>query len=97
MPSPAAAALTRAIAAADPAVVLVPGTTAGRDYAPLVAARLGAGLAADCVSFAVEDGALVGNASGARRPRADTNHVSRSADRPWRRCDPGALPKRSPV
>ncbi len=59
MPSAAAAALTRAIAAADPAVVLVPGTTAGRDYAPLVAARLGVGLAADCVSFAVEDGALV--------------------------------------
>jgi len=59
MPSTAAAALTRAIEAADPAVVLVPGTTAGRDYAPLVAARLGAGLAPDCVSFAVEDGALV--------------------------------------
>jgi electron transfer flavoprotein alpha subunit len=59
MPSTAAAALTRAIAAAAPAVVLVPGTTAGRDYAPLVAARLGAGLAADCVSFAVADGALV--------------------------------------
>jgi electron transfer flavoprotein alpha subunit len=59
MPSTAAAALTQAIEAADPAVVLVPGTTAGRDYAPLVAARLGVGLAADCVSFAVEDGALV--------------------------------------
>lgn len=59
MPSTAAAALTRAIEAADPAVVLVPGTTAGRDYAPLVAAHLGAGLAADCVSFSVEDGALV--------------------------------------
>jgi len=58
MPSPAAAALTRAIAATDPAVVLVPGTTAGRDYAPLVAARLGAGLAADCVGFAVDNGAL---------------------------------------
>jgi electron transfer flavoprotein alpha subunit len=59
MPSTAAAALTRAIEAADPAVVLVPGTTAGRDYAPLVAARLGVGLAADCVSFSVEDGALM--------------------------------------
>jgi electron transfer flavoprotein alpha subunit len=59
MPSTAAAALTRAIAVVAPAVVLVPGTTAGRDYAPLVAARLGAGLAADCVSFAVADGALV--------------------------------------
>jgi electron transfer flavoprotein alpha subunit len=58
MPSPAAAALTRAIAATDPAVVLVPGTTAGRDYAPLVAARLGIGLAADCVGFAVDSGAL---------------------------------------
>ena len=78
MPLPAAAALAQAIAAADPAVVLVPGTTAGRDYAPLVAARLGAGLAADCVSFAVENGALT-----AMRPvlggRALTaNHVSRS-------------------
>jgi electron transfer flavoprotein alpha subunit len=59
MPSTAAAALTHAIAAADPAIVLVPGTTAGRDYAPLVAARLGVGLAADCVSFDIEDGALV--------------------------------------
>jgi electron transfer flavoprotein alpha subunit len=58
MPSTAAAALTRAIAVVDPAVVLVPGTTAGRDYAPLVAARLGVGLAADCVSFGVEEGAL---------------------------------------
>jgi electron transfer flavoprotein alpha subunit len=59
MPSAAAAALTRAIAVADPVVVLIPGTTAGRDYAPLVAARLGAGLAADCVSFAVAGGVLV--------------------------------------
>jgi electron transfer flavoprotein alpha subunit len=58
-PATGAAALTRAIEAADPAVVLVPGTTAGRDYAPLFAARLGLGLAADCVSFAVEDGVLV--------------------------------------
>jgi electron transfer flavoprotein alpha subunit len=58
MPLPAAAALTQAIAATDPAVVLVPGTTAGRDYAPVVAARLGTGLAADCVSFTVENGAL---------------------------------------
>ena len=57
-PAPAAAALMQAIAATQAAVVLVPGTTAGRDYAPLVAARLGAGLAADCVSFAVDAGAL---------------------------------------
>src|SRR5688500_13440368 len=44
MPSAAAAALTRAIAAAEPAGVLVPGTTAGRGDAPLGAARHGGGL-----------------------------------------------------
>jgi electron transfer flavoprotein alpha subunit len=59
LPNAAAAALAQAIARTNPAVVLVPGTTAGRDYAPLVAARLGAGLAADCVDFIVEDGRLV--------------------------------------
>ena len=55
----ASAVLTRVIGDVVPAVVLVPGTTAGRDYAPRVAARLGVGLAADCVEFGVEDGALV--------------------------------------
>ena len=55
----AAAVLARAIAEVGPSVVLVPGTTIGRDYAPRVAARLGVGLAADCLSFSVEDGALV--------------------------------------
>ena len=54
LPSTAAAVLTRAIAETGPRVVLVPGTTAGRDYAPLVAARLGAGLAADVISFEVQ-------------------------------------------
>jgi len=58
LPGPAAAALEQAIASVEPSVVVVPGTTAGRDYAPLVAARLDAGLAADCVEFAVENGAL---------------------------------------
>ncbi len=58
MPAAAAAALTQAIAATSPAVVLVPGTTAGRDYAPLVAARLGVGLAADCVTISVDDGVV---------------------------------------
>ena len=43
----------------DPAVVLIPGTTAGRDYAPRLAARLRTGLAADCVDLHVEDGSLV--------------------------------------
>jgi electron transfer flavoprotein alpha subunit len=58
MPAAAAAVLIQVISQAQPAVVLVPGTTAGRDYAPLVAARLGAGLAADCVDFSIEDGTL---------------------------------------
>jgi electron transfer flavoprotein alpha subunit len=55
----AAAVLARAIGEVEPSVVLVPGTTSGRDYGPTVAARLGVGVAADCVGFAVEDGALV--------------------------------------
>ena len=63
LPLAAAAVLRGAIAETEPGVVLVPGTTAGRDYAPLAAAGLGVGLAADCVEFAFEDGAL-----GATRP-----------------------------
>ncbi|MGH2532355.1 MAG: electron transfer flavoprotein subunit alpha/FixB family protein [Thermomicrobiales bacterium] len=43
----------------QPAVVLIAGTTAGRDYAPRLAARLRAGIAADCVDLAVDDGAIV--------------------------------------
>ncbi len=51
--------VTRAIEEVKPTIVLMPGTTAGRDYAPRVAARLGLGLAADCVDLHVEDGGLV--------------------------------------
>jgi electron transfer flavoprotein alpha subunit len=58
LPAVAAAAVTEAIQRTNPAVVLMPGTTAGRDYAPLVAARLKAGLAADCVEMVAQDGAL---------------------------------------
>ena len=53
------ALVAQAIAQTAPAVVLAPGTTAGRDYLPRVAARLGVGLAADCVELSVEDGAVV--------------------------------------
>src|SRR5436190_7020591 len=35
-PGAGAAALEQAISATNPAIVLVPGTTAGRDYAPIV-------------------------------------------------------------
>jgi electron transfer flavoprotein alpha subunit len=53
------AVVAKAIDEVKPAVVLMPGTTSGRDYAPRVAARLGLGLAADCVDLHVEDGSLV--------------------------------------
>jgi electron transfer flavoprotein alpha subunit len=68
----AAAAVERAIAEVSPAVVLVPGTTAGRDYAPIVAARLGVGLAADCIELAMTEGAL-----SALRPVLGGRAVSR--------------------
>ncbi len=53
------AILAQVIRDTNPAVVLMPGTTAGRDYAPRLAARLRTGLAADAVDLAVEDGSLV--------------------------------------
>lgn len=56
---PAATALAAAIEQAQPAIVLAPGTTAGRDYAPRLAARLGVASASDCVDVTVEDGTLV--------------------------------------
>jgi electron transfer flavoprotein alpha subunit len=51
--------VAQAVGDVNPAVVLMPGTTSGRDYAPRLAARLGLGLAADCVDLKVEDGGLV--------------------------------------
>jgi len=58
-----ARALAQAITAARPSVVLVPFTAIGKDLAPRIAAKVGAGLASDCVGFEVKGGALV-----ARRP-----------------------------
>jgi electron transfer flavoprotein alpha subunit len=60
---PYARALAQAVTEAKPAAVLVPFTAMGKDLAPRAAARLGAGLVSDCVSFAVKDGRLQ-----ARRP-----------------------------
>jgi len=58
-----AAGYTRAVVAAveavKPAAVLFSASSMGRDLAPRVAARLGAGLATDCVSLAVEGGRLI--------------------------------------
>lgn len=56
-------ALAKACEETQPAAVLVPFTALGRDLAPRLAARLGAGLASDCVVLEVKDGRLVG-----RRP-----------------------------
>jgi electron transfer flavoprotein alpha subunit len=58
-----ARALARAIADSKPAVVLVPFTAMGKDLAPRVAAKVGAGLASDCVALEAKGGRLV-----ARRP-----------------------------
>jgi electron transfer flavoprotein alpha subunit len=62
----------QAAALVQPAVILAPGTTAGRDYAPVVAARLGAGLAADCTEVTAEGGQI-----SALRPVLGGRAVSR--------------------
>ena len=60
---PYARAVAQVVAGAKASVVLVPFTAMGRDLAPRVAARVGAGLVSDCVALAVKDGRLE-----ARRP-----------------------------
>jgi electron transfer flavoprotein alpha subunit len=47
--------LVDAIRSREPAAVLFSATTTGRDLAPRVAARIGAGLAADCTDLFVDD------------------------------------------
>jgi electron transfer flavoprotein alpha subunit len=58
-----ARALAGVITTSKPTVVLLPFTALGKDLAPRVAARVGAGLVSDCVQLAVKDGRLQ-----ARRP-----------------------------
>ncbi len=58
-----ARALGQVITETKPSVVLVPFTAMGKDLAPRVAAKVGAGLASDCVALTVEGGKLL-----ARRP-----------------------------
>jgi electron transfer flavoprotein alpha subunit len=58
-----ARALAQVIAQEKPSVVLVPFTAMGKDLAPRVAARVGAGLVSDCIKLDVKDGRLE-----ARRP-----------------------------
>jgi len=58
-----ARAVGQAVAEAKPSVVFLPFTAVGKDLAPRVAAKIGAGLASDCVAFEVKGGKLA-----ARRP-----------------------------
>jgi electron transfer flavoprotein alpha subunit len=58
-----ARALAQVVSQEKPKAVLIPFTAMGKDLAPRVAARVGAGLVSDCVSLAVQDGRLQ-----ARRP-----------------------------
>jgi electron transfer flavoprotein alpha subunit len=56
---PYAAALVGLAKEHQPAVFLIGASSRGRELAPYVAAKLGVGLAADCVGIGVEDGSLV--------------------------------------
>ncbi|HUL77797.1 MAG TPA: electron transfer flavoprotein subunit alpha/FixB family protein [Vicinamibacteria bacterium] len=58
-----ARALAQAVGATKPSAVLLPFTPLGKDLAPRVAAKIGAGLASDCVGLEARGGRLV-----ARRP-----------------------------
>jgi electron transfer flavoprotein alpha subunit len=60
---PYARAVAQVIASVKPWAVFLPFTSMGKDLAPRVAAKVGAGLASDCVGFTVADGRL-----RARRP-----------------------------
>lgn len=60
---PYARALAQAITEVKPTAVLVPFSAMGKDLAPRVAARVGAGLASDCVALSLKEGRLE-----ARRP-----------------------------
>src|SRR5712692_2272482 len=54
-----AAVLAEALRAESPAVVLMGAAAQGRDLAPRLAARLGAGLITDCTGLEVREGVLV--------------------------------------
>ncbi len=51
-------ALLQAIKKVDPKGIVIPATTMGKDLGAYIAAKLPAGLAADCVAFEVKDGAV---------------------------------------
>jgi electron transfer flavoprotein alpha subunit len=69
---PYAAVLVKLAQEHEPAVLLLGGSSRGRELAPYVAAKLGVGLAADCTEVGVQEGALV-----AARPALAGNVVAR--------------------
>ena len=48
-----------AVKEGDPSFLLGPATASGKDFLPKVAARLGTGLASDCIDLKMEDGKLL--------------------------------------
>jgi len=67
-----AATLVNLVQEHRPAVFLMGASSRGREMAPYVAAKLGAGLAADCIAISIEGGALV-----ATRPALAGNVVAK--------------------
>jgi electron transfer flavoprotein alpha subunit len=57
-PAGYAAAVVAAVERTKPALVLFSGSAMGRDLAPRVAAKLGVGLASDCIALSAEGGTL---------------------------------------
>jgi len=51
--------ISEIVKANDPAVLLLGASSLGKDLSARLSARLGVGMAQDCVSFAVEDGKLI--------------------------------------
>ena len=72
-----ALALRQAVAHFSPRVLLLPASPEGRVTAPYLAARLGAGLTADCTSFVVKD--FTTRRGGKRRTYRDALYQKRPA------------------
>jgi len=54
-----AATLAELVGTIEPAIILIGATAMGKDLAPRLAAKLGVGLASDCVSFQIDGGRLM--------------------------------------
>ncbi|HLQ64178.1 MAG TPA: electron transfer flavoprotein subunit alpha/FixB family protein [bacterium] len=76
-----ATVLTEALGGETPAVALFGATSQGRDLAPRVAARLGAGIVTDCTTVTVQDGTLVATRPMYTRKAIGTVQFKESAPR----------------